>query len=240
MGIFLRLAATAGLLFVASCQTYPYASSFSACDAGAGACYRACEAYADDGDGYAACHADCEYEADRCFANAYEPYRYAGSPYGPTYVSPWYGSYGAWYPQAGYTISLGYLSSSRYGYSRPNYRSGNRYDRGGYDHDRRRNRGRESGGNRSRSNDRSDESFPTHPSPRYERPRRNQGQPANPGRTQPTQPTVSPPPSGPSGRPPAVPQPSVQPGSALPDAPSQPRSAPRGPRNADEVEANPH
>lgn len=129
MGIFLRLAATAGLLFVASCQTYPYASSFSACDSGAGACYRACEAYADDGDGYAACHADCEYEADRCFANAYEPYRYAGSPYGPTYVSPWYGSYGAWYPQAGYTISLGYLSSSRYGYSRPGYRSGSpRYD----------------------------------------------------------------------------------------------------------------
>lgn len=141
MGIYFRLAASlVGLLFAASCQTYPYAASFSACDSSAGSCYRACETYADHAGDYAACHADCEYEADICFANAYEPYRYAGSSYGPTYISPWYGSYGAWYPQTGYVVSLGYLSSSRYGYSRPGYRTGHRYDRNRHQSDRRRGR----------------------------------------------------------------------------------------------------
>ncbi|MBI1364739.1 MAG: hypothetical protein GC153_02115 [Alphaproteobacteria bacterium] len=104
MGTSFRLAWAAGaaaLLF--GCETYPYASGFSVCDDRAGQCYRACEAYA-GGPGYSACHADCDYEADQCFASAYGPYYSAYPSY--AYLDPWYGRYGVWYPQRGYVFSL--------------------------------------------------------------------------------------------------------------------------------------
>jgi hypothetical protein len=135
------VAGIAGLcVLVGGCVTYPYTSSFGACDSRAGACYRACEAYADDGD-YGACHADCEFEAEQCFDAAYGPYNYAGSPYGRSYISPWYGSYGTWYPDTGYALSFSVIK--RYGRSY-RYDRDRRYD-GRRDGDRDR-RGRDRGG----------------------------------------------------------------------------------------------
>lgn len=113
MADFFKLSLVAlGLTAVSGCVTYPYETSFSACDNAAGLCYRACEDYRDTPD-YGRCHADCEFSADRCFASAYEPYRYS---YG--YSSPWYGNYGSWYPNSGYAFSFGYYNYDYYGRDR--------------------------------------------------------------------------------------------------------------------------
>ena len=233
MGTILKFAvAGIGLMLIAGCQTYPYASSFSYCDRQAGACYRDCEYYAESPGEYSACHADCEYQADRCFANAYEPYRYAGSPYGPTYVAPWYGSYGAWYPQTGYVISLGVVN--RYGYSRS--RRGY-YDRGYDRRPDRQYRGRRDGrGSRDRRGRRG----------------RDASGPAASGGTPPAAPPARPPrratpPSAPSPAAPSAP-PASQPPSATPDVAPNVRKAPRrggatrsggNPREKREVQRNP-
>jgi len=130
----IKLAAAAVVLaLIGGCATYPYATSFAACDSQAGACYRDCESYADTPD-YTACHQSCEAEVDQCFASAYEPYRYAGASDG--YGSPWYGRHGSWYPGSGYVVSLSVFNSygyygSRYGHHdryRQRYYSPRRYD----------------------------------------------------------------------------------------------------------------
>lgn len=133
--LILACAAAAGVL-LAGCMTYPYASGFAACDNAAGACHRGCAGLTDEG-AYRACAADCEYSADRCFAQAYEPYAYGGAyySYGYGYGAPWYGSYGAWHPDAGYVFSFSYIDRHRY--SRPHY--GKRkphHKRRDHDHDR--------------------------------------------------------------------------------------------------------
>jgi hypothetical protein len=89
---------------LAGCTTYPYDNDFASCDNAAGQCYRGCESYEGTPD-YGRCHDDCDFSADRCFDSAYAPYRsgYYGG-YGP---SPWYGSYGYWYPDTGYFFSFG-------------------------------------------------------------------------------------------------------------------------------------
>lgn len=101
-----------GGLFLASCVTYPYDTAFSSCEREANACYRLCEDIPDE-NGYVACQAHCDRDIDRCFDQAYSPYStgyYAG--YG--YSSPWYGRYGAWYPDSGYFLSFNFYD--RYGY----------------------------------------------------------------------------------------------------------------------------
>ncbi|MBB5520147.1 hypothetical protein [Amphiplicatus metriothermophilus] len=121
MSRFLILAGVVAVgMLLAGCMTYPYASSFAACDNAAGACHRGCADLVDEA-AYRACAADCEYSADRCFAQAYEPYAYGGAyySYGYGYGAPWYGSYGAWYPDAGYIFSFSYIDRHRY--SRPHY-----------------------------------------------------------------------------------------------------------------------
>lgn len=152
----------AGAFFalLGSCVTYPYQTSFAACDTYAGQCYRDCEVYEGSAD-YGACHADCEYDADQCFADAYGP---NSSGYGPGYPSPWYGRYGAWYPQTGFVFSY----SNRYGYHR--YR-GRRYRDRGHDDD---DHGGPGGGNQGSGN--SGGNHPTY-TQRYPR----TGDPVEPG-----------------------------------------------------------
>lgn len=121
----------AGFMLLASCVTYPYQTGFASCDAYAGQCYRECEDYA-DGPDYGRCHADCEYDADQCFADAYGPY--AGSGYGYSSRSPWYGRYGSWYPETGFFFS--YRSGYGYGYPSRGRRHRDRdHDHHGKDHD---------------------------------------------------------------------------------------------------------
>ncbi|MEL7488817.1 MAG: hypothetical protein AAGJ87_16590, partial [Pseudomonadota bacterium] len=111
-----------GLAFLAGCETYPYASAFSSCDAGAGACYRDCEDFAETAEDGAACRSACEVEVDRCFDAAYAPYRTANVAVG--YIPPWYGRFGAWYPNRGYIVSFGNINrfyGPRYGYNRFRY-----------------------------------------------------------------------------------------------------------------------
>lgn len=131
-----------GGLFLASCVTYPYGTAFSSCESEANACYRLCEDIPDES-GYVACQAHCDADIDRCFDTAYSPY---GSGYysGYGYSSPWYGQYGAWYPNTGYYFSFNHYD--RYGYrQRRHHPSGDPYWRDG-----RRNYGdhRDRGGNR--------------------------------------------------------------------------------------------
>ncbi len=215
MGKLLSLAFVGGMgALVGGCVTYPYTSSFAACDSRAGACYRACEDYADEGD-YAACHQDCEYEADQCFDSAYGPYSYDGSPYGPAYASPWSGSYGTWYPNSGYAFSFTFIQRS--GYRHPSRRydrdrrddKGGRYGRGDRDGDRDY-RGPGQGGGQGAGGDR--------PGRRYDRPPSSggpgsgsgggsgQGSPP-PAGTPPAQPQAAPPPPPPQGAPPPAGQP---------------------------------
>jgi hypothetical protein len=137
------------LLLVASCVTYPYESAFSGCDNQAGNCYRYCEDVASNEGSYRACHADCEYAADQCFADVYGRYSYAGSSYGGSYYSspswPWYGRYGAWGPSNGYYFDFSYWSGT--GWYRPPYY----YDYYSYyDYDRRKPRGGGKGRGRDR------------------------------------------------------------------------------------------
>lgn len=128
----------ASILFVSGCVAYPYETAFDACDSQAGACYRYCEQFADIPEDFAACHADCEAQANACFAAAYDDYRYAQSSYGYSggYSSwPWYGRYGHWYPDRGFFFSYGYAGG--YGYNRPHYYRRRRHNdhnayRGGY------------------------------------------------------------------------------------------------------------
>lgn len=121
----------ASCLLLTSCAIYPYETAFSGCDAEAGACYRYCEQFEGSPD-YGKCHADCEYEANQCFAAAYDDYRYASVPYGGAYPayrpSPWYGQYGYWRPGAGYIFSFDYYRGG-YGYRAPYSRDQRRNDR---------------------------------------------------------------------------------------------------------------
>lgn len=109
---------TGAALFLSSCVTYPYDSAFNSCEREANDCYRLCEDIPDEG-GYVACQAHCDRDIDRCFDSAYAPYNgygYGGGGYGGGYGygSPWYGSYGSWYPNYGYSMSFNYYD--RYGY----------------------------------------------------------------------------------------------------------------------------
>jgi len=100
----------AGLLLASGCVAYPYETAFSSCDGEAGICYRYCEEFADTPE-YASCHAACDEEANQCFAGAYDAYRYSGAQYTARYSpypSPWYGRYGSWYPNRGYSFSFDY------------------------------------------------------------------------------------------------------------------------------------
>lgn len=117
-----QLVTLAGIVLLGGCVAYPYQTAFQTCDNAAGACYRGCEDYAGAAD-YDRCHADCEYSADRCFDNAYQPYSGA---YG--YPSTWRGRYGYWYPDRGYAFSFGYYSGHRDRYYRRhhNYRDRHR------------------------------------------------------------------------------------------------------------------
>jgi hypothetical protein len=122
-----------GALMLSSCVTYPYDSAFNSCEREANACYRLCEDIPDEG-GYVACQSHCDRDIDRCFDQAYSPYRsgygYGGYGSGYGYGSPWYGSYGSWYPDTGYFLSFNYYD--RYGYRKQRYRPRNDYDnRGG-------------------------------------------------------------------------------------------------------------
>lgn len=129
----------AAMLLATGCVTYPYETAFSGCDAEAGVCYQYCEEFNGTED-YSACHADCEYNANQCFAGAYNSYQYSGVGYGTRYSglqpSPWFGQYGAWYPNSGYVFSFNYFGNG-YGYG-PNRYRGRHY---GYQGDRRRHRG---------------------------------------------------------------------------------------------------
>lgn len=127
-------AGAATVLLLAGCTTYyPYETAFNVCDDQVGACYRYCEQYEDIPGDYAACHSDCEAEANQCFANAYRRNTYAYSSYGysPYDPWPWYGRYGYWYPSSGFVFSFDYYN--RYGYR------GRYYDY--YNHRRRRDGG---------------------------------------------------------------------------------------------------
>ncbi len=124
---------------LAGCITYPYQTAFDSCDAGAGACYRYCEDVADNDYEYGRCHADCENEANACFAGAYDNYTYnAGAgAYGGSYYQPswpWYGRYGAWGPSNGFYFDYSYSSrSNRYDRPRRGRGDGQGRGRGGYD-----------------------------------------------------------------------------------------------------------
>lgn len=151
------LAALAFLL-VAGCVTSPYQSAFSVCDDEAGACYQYCEQFAGDPESYGACHADCEVDASRCFADAYDPYAYSStSAYASSGYSswPWYGRYGRWAPRQGYYFDFTYFERyPRYnrGYPDYHYRDRRWRDRHG-DRDRRRHRDGDRGGRRRGDND---------------------------------------------------------------------------------------
>ena len=138
MKIFWRLVwPLTALLVVTGCVSYPYETAFSSCDDEAGACYQYCEEFEGSPD-YGTCHADCDATANQCFAGAYNAYEYSGAAYGGRYTGlrpapPWYGRFGAWYPNSGYVFSFSYLDNYGYGYNRP-YRGRNR----GYRDDRRR------------------------------------------------------------------------------------------------------
>ncbi|MEM9616817.1 MAG: hypothetical protein AAF936_02560 [Pseudomonadota bacterium] len=138
----------AAVLLATGCVSYPYETAFSGCDAEAGVCYRYCEDFEGTED-YSACHADCEFNANQCFAGAYDSYQYSGAGYGARYSglhpSPWYGQYGAWYPNSGYVFSFNYFGNG-YGYGPRRYRD-RHY---GYqdDHRRRRRDDQRRGGNR--------------------------------------------------------------------------------------------
>ncbi len=130
MRIFWRMATVGAVLWLLTgCVTYPYETAFAACDGAAGACYDYCEQFADAPDDYAACHADCDAEANQCFADSYDQYRYARSGYGYSAYgpSPWYGRYGYWYPDQGYIFSFSYYGN--YGYRDRNYRRHSPYNR---------------------------------------------------------------------------------------------------------------
>ncbi|MHA7872398.1 MAG: hypothetical protein ACX939_08620 [Hyphococcus sp.] len=123
-------------LLAVGCVSYPYETAFSGCDEAAGACYRYCEEF-DGTPDYGACHAECDDEANICFAEAYDPYigrgvatagvGYPGPAFGP---SPWFGRYGAWYPNAGYVFSFNYFGGP-YGYGPRRFRNWGYYDRVG-------------------------------------------------------------------------------------------------------------
>lgn len=136
-----KAAVAPAFMLLAGCITYPYQSAFDACDAEAGACYRYCEDVAADDRDYAACHADCEFGANQCFADAYDRYSYGGSAYSGAYYQPswpWYGRYGAWGPSNGYYFDFSYWGgSSRYDRPRRgrDYGGRNRGRRGGWDND---------------------------------------------------------------------------------------------------------
>ncbi len=145
LGSMIRFWPLSVLLVAAGCVSYPYETAFSACDAEAGACYRYCEEFEGSPD-YGTCHADCDAGANQCFAGAYNAYEYSGASYGARYSGlrpppPWYGNYGAWYPNSGYVFSFSYFDNYGYGYNRP-YRGRNR----AYRRDRRAYRPRGQGG----------------------------------------------------------------------------------------------
>ena len=128
-GLFLSCG---GALVLSACMaTYPYSADYSACDARAGDCYQFCEQYAEIEEDYLACHADCEAEANQCFASAYDRYRYSPAYTRYSYYGPrtWYGRYGSWYPSTGYVFGFEYYGGS-YGYSRRGYRHRYDYPRG--------------------------------------------------------------------------------------------------------------
>lgn len=109
-------AVVATCLFLSACATTSYETSFNACDNQAELCYRGCESQIREA-GYVACQSRCKAEIDRCFARAYDAYRYARSSYATTViVNPWYGRYGIWAPAYGYRFSS--LRYNRYGYRR--------------------------------------------------------------------------------------------------------------------------
>lgn len=216
----LELLLAAGALFaLTGCVTYPYASSFTACDNAAGSCYRACEDY-EGSDDYARCHADCDYSANQCFAGAYEPYRYS---YAYNYNYPWSGSYGSWYPDTGYVFSFGYYQDYRYGGRR---RYDDRYDRYDRNHPRGGSNppprpggqtGGQTGGPRPNPNDPSyarDQGPPRVDRPDEDRPSQSRQQSQQQARPQ-SQPQ-------PQARPQPQPQPQSQPRS------SEPRPDPQG------------
>ncbi|WP_375206285.1 hypothetical protein [Hyphococcus sp.] len=221
---FIKTALAAAVLFaLAGCATYPYQSAFDACDAEAGACYRYCEEAGLGVGEYAACHADCETGANRCFANAYDRYSYgaaSGAYYSPSW--PWYGRYGAWGPSRGYYFDFSYWGGSGRYYD-PYYDNRHRHGRRPRHGDRNRDGYRDRDRNRDRDRGRGDRPRggvvdPPPGSPAADNPRRPRpapgGQPR--GRTPTTQPPQSSPP------------PSSSPPTAAPR--QQPRSTPRNQR----------
>lgn len=119
--------AAVGGLFLASCVTYPYQTAFTSCEQEANSCYRVCEDIPDES-GYVACQSHCDRSIDRCFDQAYTPYR-SGYGYGYTsygYSSPWYGRYGSWYPDTGYYLSFNYYD--RYGYRKKRHHPPRQYE----------------------------------------------------------------------------------------------------------------
>lgn len=195
-----------GFLLLSGCYTYPYQSAFDLCDNEAGACYRYCEQFAGYPADYSACHADCEYDANRCFAGAYDRYAYS-SAYDPIYDSwPWYGRYGRWGgPQYGYYFNFTYFDGyPRYSRGYPDYRYRDRpwRDRHGDRDGRRRGDGDRGGRRGGDGHDGADRPRRPHPDNGGSRPPRNNGGGDNvappPRATPPSPPpTASPPPAQP-------------------------------------------
>ncbi|MEM8770733.1 MAG: hypothetical protein AAGD92_03685 [Pseudomonadota bacterium] len=122
-----RLIAICSLFMLGGCVSY-YETAFDACDAEAGACYRACEV-SEDEEQLRRCHASCEERANICFDEVYAAQQYDRSPgyaYGPR---PYYGPYGFWRPGLGYSYSFGFYDNYPRSY-RDRYRSYPYY--GGY------------------------------------------------------------------------------------------------------------
>lgn len=239
------IGATAVLLLLSGCVTYPYQTAFDACDAEAGACYRYCEEAALSDGEYAACHSDCEVGANRCFAGAYDRYSYSsaysGSYYAPSW--PWYGRYGAWGPSSGYYFDFTYWGGSSRYYD-PYYRNRHQHDRRRYgDRDRGRDHDRRGQGDKGR--DKGDKSkgggayAPAPGSPAANNPRRPrqlpQGQGGRPAPAQPTPPKAAPTPSAPAqSSPPAVAPRQQKPVRSAPSKPRREQTKPRTQRQRDD------
>jgi len=150
------------LLFLSGCETVPSRQqAYAACDNNVGICYRNCEAY-EGTDDYGTCQASCEREASACFEqanNTFNTYNNAASS--SFYLTPWIGSYCAWYPDRGFVSRYGAFNRGHLGYANSGYfpgrryRSGNRYDPYYDDYFERRKR-RDQGQRRRRNRDRFD------------------------------------------------------------------------------------
>ncbi len=221
-----------GGLFLASCVTYPYQSAFSSCESEASACYRLCEDIPDEG-GYVACQSHCDRDIDRCFDQAYSPYKTGygyGGGYG--YSSPWYGQYGSWYPSSGYFLSFNYYD--RYGYRKKRHHphdndwNGNHPPRNPPPNSNPRPERPPQGQPRTFPNGEREIDRPRKPNRYYRRDVPNNPAPAASPSTSPSsQPAYTPPPKQPRRVTPSAPQPAyTPPPSSPPPAATEPQSRP--------------